>query len=29
MRHNVTTMLEALGGKPATFANCLQEPSTR
>jgi ABC-type Zn uptake system ZnuABC Zn-binding protein ZnuA len=29
MRHNVTTMLEALGGQPATFANCLQEPSTR
>ena len=29
MQHNVTTMLEALGGKPATFANCLQEPSTR
>ena len=29
MRHNVTTMLEALGGTPATFATCLQEPSTR
>lgn len=29
MRHNVTTMLEALGGTPATFAACLQEPSTR
>jgi ABC-type Zn uptake system ZnuABC Zn-binding protein ZnuA len=29
MRHNVTTMLEALGGTPATFATCLQEPTTR
>lgn len=29
MRHNVRTMLEALGGTPATFAACLQEPSTR
>ena len=29
MRHNVTTMLEALGGTPATFATCLQEPATR
>ena len=29
MRHNVMTMLEALGGTPATFATCLQEPSTR
>jgi zinc/manganese transport system substrate-binding protein len=29
MRHNVTTMLEALGGTPATFATCLQETATR
>jgi ABC-type Zn uptake system ZnuABC Zn-binding protein ZnuA len=29
MRHNVTTMLEALGGTPATFATCLQQPATR
>jgi len=29
MRHNVTTMVEALGGTPATFATCLQAPSTR
>ena len=29
MRQNVTTMLEALGGTPATFATCLQEPATR
>ena len=29
MRHNVMTMLEALGGTPATFATCLQGPSTR
>ena len=29
MRHNVTAMLEALGGTPATFATCLQAPATR
>ena len=29
MRYNVTTMLEALGGTPATFTTCLQEPATR
>jgi len=29
MRHNVTAMLEALGGTPAAFATCLQEPATR
>jgi manganese/iron transport system substrate-binding protein len=29
MRHNVTAILEALGGTPATFATCLQEPATR
>jgi ABC-type Zn uptake system ZnuABC Zn-binding protein ZnuA len=29
MRHNVTTMLEALGGTRTTFATCLQEPATR
>jgi ABC-type Zn uptake system ZnuABC Zn-binding protein ZnuA len=29
MRYNVTTMLEALGGTPATFTACLQEPATR
>jgi len=29
MRLNVTAMLEALGGTPATFATCLQEPATR
>ena len=29
MRHNVTAMLEALGGMPATFATCLQETATR
>lgn len=29
MRHNVTAMLEALGGTPATLTTCLQEPSTR
>jgi ABC-type Zn uptake system ZnuABC Zn-binding protein ZnuA len=29
MRYNVTTMLEALGGTPATFTTCLQEPVTR
>lgn len=29
MRQNVTTMLEALGGTPATFASCLQELATR
>jgi ABC-type Zn uptake system ZnuABC Zn-binding protein ZnuA len=29
MRHNVTTMLEALGGTPAPFATCLQETATR
>jgi len=29
MRHNVMTMLEALGGMPAAFAACLQTPSMR
>lgn len=29
MRQNVTTMIEALGGTPATFAACLREPATR
>jgi ABC-type Zn uptake system ZnuABC Zn-binding protein ZnuA len=29
MRHNVMAMLEALGGTPAIFATCLQEPVTR
>lgn len=29
MRYNVTTMLEVLGGTPATFTACLQEPATR
>jgi ABC-type Zn uptake system ZnuABC Zn-binding protein ZnuA len=29
MRQNVTTMLEALGGTPAIFTGCLQEPTTR
>jgi ABC-type Zn uptake system ZnuABC Zn-binding protein ZnuA len=29
MRHNVTTMLEALGGTPAALHTCLQEPPTR
>ena len=29
MQYNVTTMLEALGGTPATFTTCLQEPATR
>jgi ABC-type Zn uptake system ZnuABC Zn-binding protein ZnuA len=29
MRYNVTTMLEALGGTPATFTTCLQETATR
>jgi ABC-type Zn uptake system ZnuABC Zn-binding protein ZnuA len=29
MRQNVMAMLEALGGTPATFAACLQEPVTR
>ena len=29
MRHNVTTMLAALGGTPAAFTACLQTPPTR
>jgi ABC-type Zn uptake system ZnuABC Zn-binding protein ZnuA len=29
MRHNVMAMLEALGGTPAIFTTCLQEPATR
>ena len=29
MRHNMTTMLEALGGTPATFTACLRTPPTR
>lgn len=29
MRHNVLTMIEALGGQPAPFTNCLQEPAAR
>jgi len=29
MRHNVTTMLEVLGGTPAALTTCLQEPPTR
>jgi ABC-type Zn uptake system ZnuABC Zn-binding protein ZnuA len=29
MRQNVAAMLEALGGPPAAFTTCLQEPATR
>ena len=29
MRHNVTTMVEALGGTPAALTTCLQEAPTR
>jgi zinc/manganese transport system substrate-binding protein len=29
MRHNVTAMLEALGGTPTALTTCLQEPLTR
>ena len=29
MRHNVTAMLEGLGGSPTTFTACLQEPVMR
>jgi ABC-type Zn uptake system ZnuABC Zn-binding protein ZnuA len=29
MRHNVMTMLEALGGTPAAFTACLQTPPAR
>lgn len=29
MQHNVTTMVEALGGQPALFRTCLQEATTR